>query len=69
MFFRIGHEPIFIPWHRVRGILQGNFFLRRYTHLSMVTPSGEKTITLYGSRLAESIARNAPENLLRRGQG
>ncbi len=69
MAFRIGHEPIFIPWHRVRGIIQGYYFFRPYTHLAMMTPSGEKSITLYGRRLAESIARNAPENLMRRKLG
>ena len=66
MAFRIGHEPIFIPWHKVRGIIQGTYFFRPYTHLAMMTPSGEKSITLYGRRLAESIARNAPESLMRR---
>lgn len=68
LLFRIRHAPLFIPWHRVRGILQSTFLMRPYTHLSMMTPSGEKTITLYGGKLAESIAHNAPENLLRRNQ-
>ncbi len=68
LLFRVGHAPLFIPWHKVRGIIQAKLFWRPYSHLSMMTPSGEKTITLYGSKLAESIARNAPENLLRRNR-
>lgn len=63
--FRVGHPPIFIPWHRVRGIIQGTLFFRPYSHLAMMTPSGEKSITLYGGKLAQSIARNAPDGLLR----
>lgn len=66
--FRIGHQPIFIPWHRMRGIIQSKIFFQSYTHLSMMTPNGEKSITLYGGKLAESIARNAPAHLIREKQ-
>lgn len=64
--FRIGHTPLFIPWAKVHGIIQGYYFFRPYTHLAMMTPAGEKSITLYGRHVSESLARQAPTGIMRR---
>jgi len=61
-FFRFGHQPIFIPWADVIRMQRAHYVLNSRTTLEL--PGGwPQTVTLYGRRLADAIAKTAPAHL------
>lgn len=57
--FRIGHDPIFIPWDAVQDIRQKGLALFPVLDMQVQLPDAAGTITIsfFGRRLVETLAR------------
>lgn len=64
MFFKIGHDPIFIPWSAVTKVKVENVFLYQQTHVYVASARGHPQpwhLRFYGARLAEPLKRRYKE--------
>ncbi|MEM7067715.1 MAG: hypothetical protein AAF478_02430 [Pseudomonadota bacterium] len=59
IFFRFGHEPIFIPWQAVSKLERTTLWPLASAKMEIRMASGEKpmTLKLYGDDLAECLER------------
>ena len=65
LLFRFAHKTLFIPWDAVAVMGLRRELFRYGTAMEITKPTGVHPLTLYGQPLAESLARHAPDRLLR----
>lgn len=61
--FAFGHRPLFLPWDAMARLIQRRGIFGRTTTIYLNSAGGGPAITVYGSRLADAIARAAPRRL------
>ncbi len=59
IFFRIGHDPIFIPWSKVVGRQRRRMIFATSVVIALAEPI-DRVITFYGKGLADAIDEYAP---------
>ncbi len=64
LLFRFAHKALFIPWDAIARMGARRELMRYGTALEITKPSGVHPMTLYGSPLAMSLSRFAPDRLL-----
>jgi len=61
LIFRIGHEPLLIPWHAITNARRTNLFFTQGFRLEVIVPGSQRTkpITFYGKGLADALEAKA----------